>query len=82
MIVLSVQSRTGRGVKYMDIDKRESGISAPCVLDLEAVEDGDDTRTPRGGQDHVRVLGRGGDGGDPASMAGKRTEEAKTLSHS
>lgn len=26
--------------------------------------------TPGGGQDHVGVLGRGGDGGDPVGVAG------------
>ncbi len=37
--------------------------------------------TTRRGEDHVRVLGRGGDGGDPARVAGKRTLERERLAH-
>jgi hypothetical protein len=39
-------------------------------------------RTARGGQYHVRVLGRGGDGGNPSLMTSERAEETETFGHS
>lgn len=37
--------------------------------------------TTRSGEDHVRVLRRGGNGGDPAGVAGKGSLEGKRLAH-
>jgi len=38
-------------------------------------------RTTRSSEDHVRVLRRGGDGGDPAGVASEGTLESERLSH-
>ena len=37
--------------------------------------------TTRSSEDHVRVLRRGGDGGDPAGVASEGTLECERLSH-
>lgn len=44
-------------------------------------EDGGDQLTSRSGQDHVRVLGRGSNGGDPSRVTSEGSLESERFSH-
>lgn len=80
-VVVAVEDLLGEAERRLVTRKLPDNDGLVCLVSNGSRPKEKSLLTTRGGEDHVRVLRRGGDGGDPAGVASERSLEGEWLSH-